>query len=131
MQSQIQSQGLALPLAPLSLQQRLRALRVATGRDFAAGDVLPEASLESRVAWIVVEGEVLVNGQVRGPGTLLYPEALLDQGPARKADSLAVAIGELRALVIRADDFAELCVEDPDLAEPMYDALGALIASGR
>lgn len=118
-------------LAPLSPQQRLRALRVSTGRDFAAGDVLPEATMDSRVAWIVIEGEVLVNNVVRGPGTILYPEALLDQGPPRRADNLAVAIGELRALVIRADDFIELCNEDPDLAEPMYDALGAIVATAR
>lgn len=118
-------------LAPLSPQQRLRALRVATGRDFAAGDVLPEVSLESRVAWIVVEGEVLVGGALRGAGTILYPEALLDQGPPRRPDHLAVAIGELRVLVIRADDFAELCEEDPDLAEPMYDALGTLVTVAR
>ncbi len=118
-------------LAPLSPQQRLRALRIATGRDFAAGDVLPENSMESRVAWIIVDGEVLVSGNVRGPGTLLYPEALLDQGPRRRPETLAVAIGELRVLVIRVDDFAELCSEEPDLAEPMYDALGAIVAVAR
>ena len=116
-------------LATLSPQQRLRALRIATGRDFAAGDVLPEVSLESRVAWIVVEGEVLHGGAVRGPGTILYPEALIGQGPPRRAEHLAVAIHELRALVIRADDFGELCSEDPDLAEPMYDALGTIVAA--
>jgi serine/threonine protein phosphatase PrpC len=118
-------------LAPLSPQQRLRALRIATGRDFAAGDVLPEVSLESRVAWIVVEGEVLVAGVVRGAGTILYPEAQLHEGAPRRGEHLAIAIGELRALVIRVDDFAELCNEDPDLAEPMYDALGALVAAAR
>ena len=62
---------------------------------------------------------------------VIYPEALLHQGSPRRGEHLAVAIGELRALVIRSDDFSELCAEDPDLAEPMYDALGALIASAR
>ena len=114
-------------LADLTPQQRLRALRIALGRDFVAGDQLPEASLESRVAWIVLDGELVHGGATHGPGTLLYPEALLGRGSPRKADALAVAIGEVRALAIRGDDFAELAGEDPDLAEPMYAALGRLV----
>src|SRR5262249_31892801 len=78
--------------APRPPQPRVRARRVAPPRACAAGDVLPEASLESRVAWIVVEGEVLISNVVRGPGTILYPEALLEQGPPRRAENLAVAI---------------------------------------
>jgi PPM family protein phosphatase len=114
-------------LEDLSPQQRLRALRIATNRDFVAGDVLPEAAMGSRVAWILMDGEVVVGGQVEDAGSLLYPEALLGQGSARKADALAVAVGEVRAKAIRGDDFHELAGEDPDLAEPMYAALAKMI----
>lgn len=119
--------GLCPLLEELSPQQRLRALRIATNRDFVAGDVLPEAALGSRVAWILVDGQVVVNGQTEDPGSLLYPEALLGQGSPRKADALAVAIGEVRAMAIRGDDFLEVAGEDPDLAEPMYAALAKMI----
>jgi CRP-like cAMP-binding protein len=60
---------------------------------------------------------------VRGPGALLYPEALLGQGAPRRADALAVAVDDVRVLAMRGDDFAELAGEDADLAEPMYAAL--------
>ena len=119
--------GLCPLLEDLSPQQRLRALRIATNRDFVAGDVLPEAAMGSRVAWILMDGAVVIGGQTEDTGTLLYPEALLGQGPPRKADALAVAVAEVRAKAIRADDFLELAGEDPDLAEPMYAALAKLI----
>ena len=119
--------GLCPLLEELSPQQRLRALRIATNRDFVAGDVLPEAALGSRVAWILMDGEVIVNGQTEDAGTLLYPEALLGQGSPRKSDALAVAVGEVRAKAIRGDDFLEVAGEDPDLAEPMYAALARMI----
>lgn len=108
---------------PLTPQQRLRAARIAVARDIASGEALPEAALGSRVAWVVLAGEVVQEGQVRGPGALLYPEALLGQGAPRRADALAVAVDEVRVLALRGDDFAELAGEDPDLAEPMYAAL--------
>ena len=114
-------------LQDLSPQQRLRALRIATVRDVAAGELLPEAALESRVAWIVIDGEVMHGGATFGAGTLLYPEALLGRGAPRKADALAVTVGEVRALAVRGDDFAELSGEDPDLAEPMYAALAKIV----
>ncbi len=113
---------------PLSPQQRLRATRIAVVRDQSSGEALPEAALGSRVAWVVLSGEAVVAGATVGPGTLLYPEALLGQGQPRRADALAVAVDDLRVLAIRGDDFAELCGEDPDLAEPMYAALARLVA---
>jgi serine/threonine protein phosphatase PrpC len=122
--------GLCPLLESLSPQQRLRALRIATNRDFVAGDVLPEAAMGSRVAWILMDGEVIVGGSTEDSGSLLYPEALLGQGSPRKADALAVAVGEVRAKAIRGDDFLELAGEDPDLAEPMYAALAAMIGGG-
>jgi len=121
--------GLCPLLEDLSPQQRLRALRIAITHDFAAGETLPEASLESRVAWILVDGEVMVGGDTEGPGGLLYPEALLDQGVPRKGDALAVAISDVRTLAVRGDDFAELAHEDPDLAEPMYAALAKMVGT--
>jgi CRP-like cAMP-binding protein len=114
---------------PLTPQQRLRATRIAVVRDVAAGEPLAEAALGSRVAWVVLSGEVVVRtGTVRGPGALLYPEALLGQGAPRRADALAVAVDDVRVLAMRGDDFAELAGEDADLAEPMYAALARLIA---
>lgn len=108
---------------PLTPQQRLRATRIAVVRDVAAGEPLAEAALGSRVAWVVLSGEVVQDGQIRGPGALLYPEALLGQGAPRRADALAVAVDDVRVLAMRGDDFAELAGEDADLAEPMYAAL--------
>ena len=113
---------------PLSPQQRLRAARIAVNRDVSAGEVLPEAALGSRVAWVLLAGEAVVGGVAVGPGTLLYPEALLGQGSPRRADALAVAVDDVRVLAIRGDDFAELAGEDADLAEPMYAALARLVA---
>ena len=91
-------------------------------------EVLPEAALGSRVAWVLLAGEAVVGGVAVGPGTLLYPEALLGQGSPRRADALAVAVDDVRVLAIRGDDFAELAGEDADLAEPMYAALARLVA---
>lgn len=115
----------------MSRPQRLRAVRIAVNRDFAAGDLIPEAAMESRVAWIVLAGEIVCGGVTSGPGTLLYPEALLGHGSPRRADALAVAVDDVRALALRGDDFAELAGEDPDLAEPMYAALARMIAGAR
>lgn len=129
-QRQLDADALArCPLfEPLSPQQRLRAARIAVNRDVSAGEVLPEAALGSRVAWVLLSGEAVVGGVTVGPGTLLYPEALLGQGSPRRADALAVAVDDVRVLAIRGDDFAELAGEDADLAEPMYAALARLIA---
>ncbi|MBK9031611.1 MAG: protein phosphatase 2C domain-containing protein [Myxococcales bacterium] len=129
-QRQLDAEALAqCPLfEPLSPQQRLRATRIAVHRDFAAGEVLPEAAIGSRVGWVLLSGEVVLGGETSGTGTLLYPEALLAQGQPRRADALAVAVDDVRVLAIRGDDFAELAGEDPDLAEPMYAALARLVA---
>ncbi|MGE5181757.1 MAG: protein phosphatase 2C domain-containing protein [Acidobacteriota bacterium] len=119
----------ACPLwAKVNPQQRLRALRIAIPRDHAAGEKLAASTLGDRVAWILVEGEVDHEGEVRGPGTLLYPEALLLDRPLPDKDALAIARGEVRALALRCDDFRELCDDDADLAEALLDALGVEIA---
>ena len=55
------------------------------------GEQLPAQTLGDRVAWIIVEGEVEQDGDMRGPGALLYPEALLADRPLPDKDGLAVA----------------------------------------
>ncbi len=110
-------------------QQRLRALRIAIPRDYPAGDKLPAQSLGDRVAWIVVEGELLQDNYVLGPGALVYPEALLTDRPLPDKDGLAVADTEVRVLAVRSDDFRELCEDDPDLGEALLGALANEIGS--
>lgn len=122
----------ACPLwAKVNPQQRLRALRIAIPRDYPEGDKLPAQSLGDRVAWIVIDGELLQNGYVLGPGALVYPEALLAERPLPDKDGLAVADTEVRLLAIRGDDFRELCDDDPDLGEALLGALANEIAVRR
>jgi PPM family protein phosphatase len=116
--------------ARVNPQQRLRALRIALPRDYPAGEKLPAQTLGDRVAWIVVEGEIAQDGKVRGPGSLIYPEALLAR-PLPDKDGLAVVRSDLRALALRADDFRELCDDDPELGEALLGALADELAAGR
>ena len=109
--------------AKVNPQQRLRALRIALPRDFAINEKLPAQTLGDRVAWIIVEGELLQDSHVRGPGSLVYPEALLGDRPLPDKDGLAVAQTELRVLALRSDDFRELCDDDPELGQALLDAL--------
>jgi PPM family protein phosphatase len=104
-------------------QQRLRALRIALPRDYGLSEKLPAQTLGDRVAWIIIEGELLQDGHVRGPGSLIYPEALLGDRPLPDKDGLAVAQTEVRALALRSDDFRELCDDDPELGQALLDAL--------
>ncbi len=122
----------ACPLwAKVNPQQRLRALRIALPREYPTGDKLPAQTLGDRVAWIVVEGTLLQDGHLRGPGSLIYPEALLADRPLPDKNGLAVAQGDLRALALRNDDFRELCDDDPELGEALLEALAAEIAVRR
>lgn len=122
----------ACPLwAQVNPQQRLRALRIALPRDHALGDKLPAQTLGDRVAWIVVEGELEQDGYLRGPGSLLYPEALLADRPLPDKNGLAIAQSDVRALALRADDFRELCDDDPELGEALLGALASEIALRR
>ena len=115
----------------LTPQQRLRALRIAIPRDHGSGDKLPAHALGDRVAWIVLEGELVQDGDVLGPGALIYPESLLsarEQVPPPGRDGLATTRGDVRALAIRANDFRELCDDDGELGEALLDNLAAMIA---
>jgi serine/threonine protein phosphatase PrpC len=111
----------------LTPQQRLRARRITIPRDHAVGDKLPAHTLGDRVAWIIVEGELVQDGATLGPGAFVYPESLVFAGepaPLPDRDALAVTRTEVRALAIRADDFRELCDDDTELGEALLEGLG-------
>ena len=86
--------------AKLSPQQRLRALRIAIPREYAVGEKIPAQTLGDRVAWIVVDGEVELDGKTRGAGALIYPEALSRR--ARGARSRRAVDGDRRRARARA-----------------------------
>ncbi len=115
----------------LTPQQRLRALRIALERDYSPGQRVPALTLGDRVAWIVIEGELEQDGTARPPGSLLYPEALLADRPVPDKDGLAVAVGDIRLLALRSDDFRELCEDDPELGEVLLEALAIEISLRR
>jgi serine/threonine protein phosphatase PrpC len=121
----------ALWSARITPQRRLRALRIAIPRDHQAGAKLPARALGDRVAWIIVEGELVQDGMSLGPGALVYPESLVNLGESAapvSRDAIAVTRGEVRALAIRADDFRELCDEDGELGEALLESLAQVIA---
>lgn len=112
-------------LERLSPQQRLRVLRIAAEQRMAAGEGLPVGEGGERHAWIVLEGEVMVDGRIESAGALLYGESLLSN-PGDPVPSAAHAINTVRALALRARHFLELTIEEPDLAEPLFAALARL-----
>ncbi len=112
----------------LSPQERLRALRITTGREIKPERELPQFALSTRVAYIILDGEVLQPG--RRPlraGDIVYPEALIEGAPAR--DEFAETRTPVRLLTIRRDDFLELCEEDSDIGVRLYAVLAKLMAS--
>jgi PPM family protein phosphatase len=111
--------------AKLSPQQRLRAMRIAIGRDHEAGARLPAQTLGDQVAWLVLAGEVERAGMKLGRGALLYPESLIDTRVIER-DQLAIATQDVRAVALRANDFRELCDDDAELGEALLEALAAL-----
>ena len=122
----------ACPLwAKVTPQGRLRALRIALPRDHAQDAKVPAQTLGDRVAWIIVDGEVEQDGVLRGPGSLLYPEALLKDAQLPDKDGLAIAASDVRALALRCDDFHEVCEDDAELGEVLLAALAAEIATRR
>ncbi len=110
-------------------QQRLRALRIAIPRDYAAGATLPAHTLGDRVAWIIVEGELSQQGERIGPGGFVYPESLIATSPVPDKAALAVVTADVRALALRSDDFRELCDDDTELGEAILEGLTAVIAT--
>jgi serine/threonine protein phosphatase PrpC len=120
----------ACPLyARLSPQKRLRGLRIAIGRELPAGEVVPAHTLGDRVAWVVLDGEVERDGVASGAGALLYPESLIPDRPMVARDNLYRTKTEVRGLVLRSDDFQELCADDLELAEPILEGLAGAIGA--
>ncbi len=117
--------------AKVNTQQRLRALRIALPRELAKGEKVPAQTLGDKVAWIIIDGELEQDGVIQGPGTLLYPEALLGDRPLPDKHGLAIAQTDMRALALRADDFKELCDDDPELAEHLLEALATELSRRR
>jgi serine/threonine protein phosphatase PrpC len=115
----------------VNVQQRLRALRIALPREHAKGEKVPAQTLGDKVAWIIIEGEYEQDGVILGPGALLYPEALLGDRPLPDKHGLAIAQTDIRALALRADDFKELCDDDPELAEHLLEALATELSRRR
>jgi PPM family protein phosphatase len=109
--------------AKLTPQKRLRAQRIAIARDLGRGEIVPAHTLGDRVAWIVLEGEVERDGVRVGPGALLYPESLIPDRPMIERDRLYRTAAPVRGLVLRSDDFQEVCADDPELAEPLLEGL--------
>ena len=112
-------------------QQRLRALRIAIPRDHGFGDKLPAHALGDRVAWIIVDGELVQDGQSLGPGALVYPESLVlggEPAPPPDRDAMAITRTDVRALAIRAEDFRELCDDDGELGEALLESLAQVVA---
>ena len=116
-------------LSGLSPQRRMRALRIAVERDLPAMDKVPAHLLSDRVAWIVLDGEAERDGRVVGPGALLYPESLVVGRPSLPGDRLYVVKRDLRAMLLRCDDFQELCEDDSELAEALLEGLTRSLAA--
>lgn len=112
-------------------QQRLRALRIASARDIARGERVPAVTLGDRVAWIVVEGTLLLDGATVDHGELIYPEALIADSPLPDRNGLAIARSDVRLMALRSDDFRELCEDDAELGEALLEALQPLVAARR
>lgn len=116
----------ACPLfAGLTGQQILRALRITTPRQYKKGTDLPRVALEDRVAYIVLEGEMAGSGIRAKAGDVALVEALVQETVVSEAS--ISAISDLQVLMIRRNDFTELCDDDPDLGVLLYDTVGGLL----
>jgi hypothetical protein len=109
----------------LSAQQVLRALRITTPRSYAKGSDLPRVALEDRVAYIVLEGEMAGSGIRAKAGDVVLLEALVQETLVSEAS--IVATSDLQVLMIRRNDFTELCDDDPDLGVMLYETLGGML----
>jgi PPM family protein phosphatase len=112
----------------LTPQERLRALRITTLRELDEGTSLSPMALGDRVAYVVLSGEVKLPGTAVGPGAVIYPEALVDGTTMPDRQALARALGQVRLLTIRQDDFFELAEEESDLGVKLYAAVAKLMA---
>jgi hypothetical protein len=114
-------------LSGLTPQKRLRVLRIASEHTIHDGEPLPPRFLGDRVAWIVIAGTVARGADQQGRGALLYPESLVTADTSELPPEWHAARGEVRALVLRASDVAELGRDEPDLGEKLYATLGEMV----
>ncbi len=112
----------------LTKGERLRALRIAIGRELKESKALAPVALGERVAYIILEGEVELGHETLGPGALVYPEALVDSTPLPSREMTAKALTPVRLLTIRRDDFFEITEEEAELGVKMYAVLAKLMA---
>ncbi len=112
----------------LTPQERLRALRITTTRELKGGKVLAPVALGTRVAYVVLDGEVAIADEIAGQGALIYPEALIDGTDMPDRSTSARAFTSCRLLTIRRDDFFELTEEDSDLGVKLYAAVAKVLA---
>ncbi|MCP4447253.1 MAG: SpoIIE family protein phosphatase [Myxococcales bacterium] len=112
--------------AGLTPQQVLRALRITTPRSYSQGKDVPRVALEDRVAYAVLEGEVAGSGVRACAGDVLLPEALLQQTVVSELELTARLDSHL--LMIRRNDFIELCDDDPDLGVVLYETMARLVS---
>lgn len=111
----------------LSPQERLRALRICIWRELKPGKTIAPMALGERVAYIVLEGEAKVSSHTLGPGSVVYPEALVDGTSMPERSRRAVTQTVTRMLTIRRDDFQEITEEESDLGVKLYAAVAKLM----
>lgn len=113
-------------LAELEHEPLEQALKSTVQVSFDAGERLPRFGASDRVAYILLEGSVRTpEGWTLGPGALLYPESL---GGGGRGPTSCEAQQPVRALRIRADDFAEVCASNPRVGYALYSRLARYLA---
>lgn len=109
----------------LSPQEILRTLRITIPRFYAKGKDVPRVALEDRVAYIVLDGEIAGSGVEAKTGDIVLAAALVQKDIYSEASLRAES--DTRLLMIRRNDFAELCEDDVELSVKLYEALGKLV----
>ena len=95
--------------------------------ELGAGEEVPRAVANDRVAYVVLEGLVeLPNGRKLGPSGMLMAESLLD---IAIRGQLPKVVETSRLLRIRHDDFNEVCAHDSQLAAELYKRLAHHLAT--
>ena len=114
-------------LAGLSPAQVLATLAASVEVEVAAGQDVPRAVANDRVAYLVVDGAVEVpGGRVLGPSGLLLAQSLLD---IATRGALPKTVERTRLLRIRQDDFQEVCDHDTELAAALFFRLAKHVAT--
>lgn len=112
---------------PLTLQERLRALRITTMREVKPGKSLLPIALSNRVAYVVLSGEVELPNGTAESGAVIYPEALVEESEMPDRGKMAKTRTPTRLLTIRQDDFFELTEEDDELGLKLFGAVAKML----